>query len=195
MPTLESVLILQYDSRVLFSVYGGLKVLRPQIAKGNILFILLAAGTLLISGLVSASLNLSAQQDAQAPRPKIAVGATILNDTKGVDFSSYMRAMHDSIMRNLAAKLPESVTNGEKGLVVVRVRIQKDGSLSDDAVTLATSSGKRDMDAATLSAIRAAAPFRPLPEGYLGPNLDLKFVFYYGIPPKPPQKSTPAPAG
>ena len=64
-----------------------------------------------------------------------------------------MRAMYDSIMPNLSAKLPESVKNGQKGIVVLRARIQKDGSLSEDGVTITHSSGRDDMDAATLSAI------------------------------------------
>ena len=74
---------------------------------------------------------------------------------------------------------------------MVRVRVQKDGSLSDDAVTIVTSSGKKDMDAASVSAIRAAVPFGSFPEGYLGSNLDLKFIFFYNIP----QKSKSVPVG
>jgi len=74
---------------------------------------------------------------------------------------------------------------------VVRVRVQKDGSLSDDAVTIVTSSGKKDMDAASVSAIRAAVPFGSFPEGYLGSNLDLKFIFFYNMP----QKSKSVPVG
>ena len=82
----------------------------------------------------------------------------------------------------------------KKGIVVVRARIQKDGSLPDDAVTITTSSRKDDMDAASLNAIRAAAPFGPLPEGYSGSNLELKFAFCFNIPQKPAQKSKPVPA-
>jgi TonB family protein len=165
-------------------------------AKSNLSFVFLAAAALLISGIFSASPETSAQQEEQVPKPTISVGVTVLNSLpKGVDFEPCMRDMHSSIMRNLSAKLPESVKNGQKGIVVLRARIQNDGSLSDDAVTITTSSRKDDMDAATLNAIRAAAPCGPLPEGYSGSNLELKFAFYFNIPQKSAQKSKPVTRG
>jgi TonB family protein len=164
----------------------------PRTAKGNILVVFLAAAAFLISGSVTASPNPSTQQEQLNSPPTIAVGVTVLNSLpKGVDFESYMHNLHSSIKRNLSANLPESVVNGKKGVVVVRVRVQKDGSLSDDALTIATSSRKKDMDDASLNAIRAAAPFGRFPEGYLGSNLDLKFAFFYNIP----QKSKSGPVG
>jgi TonB family protein len=169
-------------------------VSRARTAKGDVLFIFLTAAALLLSGIASALSDASAQQ-AQVTKPITGVGVSILSDLKGVDFAPYMRAMHDSIMRNLSAKLPESVKNGQKGIVVLQVRLQKDGSLPDDAAAITHGSGRDDMDAASISAIRAAAPFGPLPEGYSASNLELKFAFYFNIPPqKPAEKSRPAPA-
>jgi len=168
----------------------------PRTAKRKSPFVFLTAAALIISGVASASPDASAQQREQAPKPTTGVGVSILSYIpKGVDFAPYMRAMYDSIMPNLSAKLPESVKNGQKGIVVLRARIQKDGSLSEDGVTITHSSGRDDMDAATLSAIRAAAPFGPLPEGYNGSNLELKFAFYFNLPPKKPdEKPRPVPA-
>jgi TonB family protein len=161
-------------------------------AKSNLLFVFLAAAALLISGISSASPGTSAQQEEQVPKSIIGIGVTVLSYLpKGADFEPYMRDMHSSIMGNLSANLPESVKNGQKGIVVLRARIQKDGSLSDDAVTITTSSRKDDMDAATLNAIRAASPFGPLPEGYSGSDLELNFAFCFNIPQKPAQKSKP----
>jgi TonB family protein len=78
---------------------------------------------------------------------------------------------------------------GEKEAVVIQVRIQKDGSLADKFVTIVSSSGEKDFDAAALSAIRTAAPFARLPEGYSGTYLDLQISFYYNTtPPEPDQK-------
>ena len=163
---------------------------RPRTAKRNVLFVFLAMAAFLISESVTASPNPSTQQEHPNPPPTIAIGVTVLNSLpKGVNFEPYLRDLHSSIKRNLTADLPESVAHGKKGVVVVRVRVQKDGSLSDDAVTIATSSGKKDIDDASLNAIRAAAPFGPFPEGYLGSNLDLNFTFFYNIPPK--SKSVP----
>jgi TonB family protein len=165
---------------------------RPQTAKRNVLFAFLAVAAFLISGGVTASPNPSTQQEHPNSPPPIAFGVTILSSLpEGVSFEAYLLGIHSSIKRSLSATLPESVANGKKGVVVVRVRVQKDGSLSDDAVTIVTSSGKKDMDAASVSAIRAAVPFGSFPEGYLGSNLDLKFIFFYNIP----QKSKSVPVG
>jgi TonB family protein len=164
-------------------------------AKGNVVISVLTATAVLLLGIASVSSAASAQQEEQAPKPKIGSAVSILSDVKGADFGPYMRAMHDSIMHSLSAKLPESVKHGQKGVVGLRGRLQKDGSFSDDSLTITTSSGKDDMDAATLSALRAAAPFGPFPEGYRGSNLELKFIFYYNLPlQKPTEKSSSVPS-
>jgi len=72
--------------------------------------------------------------------------------------------------------------------VVVQFRIQKDGSLSDKFVTIESSSGEKEFDAAALSAIRTAAPFGRLPEGYSGTYLELQISFYYYKPPPEPEQ-------
>src|SRR5256886_12069309 len=55
---------------------------------------------------------------------------------EGVDFEPYLRNLDASIGRNLLASLPKSAAKGEKGVVVVRVQIQNDGSLPDTAVRI-----------------------------------------------------------
>jgi TonB family protein len=55
-------------------------------------------------------------------------------------------------------------------------------------VTIESSSGEKEFDAAALSAIRAAAPFGRLPEGYSGDHIDLLIGFYRrNNPPLEPQ--------
>lgn len=159
---------------------------RGRTTKANVLFVFTVTAVLLISGIASVSSAASAQQEEQAPKPGIGMGVSILSDVKGADFEPYMRAMHASITHSLSARLPESVKHGQKGVVVLRGRLQKDGSFSDDGLAITTSSGKDDMDAAALSTLRAAAPFGPLPEKYPGSNLELKFVFYFNVPPQKP---------
>jgi hypothetical protein len=52
------------------------------------------------------------------------------------------------------------------------------------------------MDAVALSAIRTAAPFARLPEGYAATTLDLQFSFYYNSEPREPaQKPKVVPVG
>lgn len=71
-----------------------------------------------------------------------------------------------SIRRELVSRLPESGASGQEGTVVISVQIQKDGSVSNDDVSIVSTSGIRDMDAAAQSAIRSAAPYEHLPEVY-----------------------------
>lgn len=56
---------------------------------------------------------------------------------------------------------------------VVQAAIARDGKLSSSAVSM--SSGKKGWDAAALKAVRAAAPFDPLPAGYKYPSLEVHF--------------------
>jgi TonB family protein len=51
--------------------------------------------------------------------------------------------------------------------------------LQDGSVRVFSSSGNQDMDAAALSALRAAAPFARLPEKYSGAYLELEVRFYF----------------
>ena len=98
-------------------------------------------------------------------------GLQVLSSTEGIDFRTYLDSLYFSIRRNLLATIPESAAIGEKGIVVVRFQIQKDGTLPDKSATIVSSSGKKDMDAVAFSAIRTAAPFARLPEGYAEANL------------------------
>ena len=121
----------------------------------------------------------------------------VLSSTEGIDFT-YLDSLYFSIRRNFLATIPESAARGEKGIVVVRFQIQKDGTLPDKSATIVSSSGKKDMDAVALSAIRTAAPFARLPEGYAATTLDLQFSFFYNSEPRlpaPEQKPKVVPVG
>ena len=168
----------------------------PRTAKSNVLFVILATVAFLFSGLVMASPNLGTQQEhliSPPPQeghlippktsPPRGIGLQVLSSTEGIDFRTYLDSLYSSIRRNFLATIPESAARGEKGIVVVRFQIQKDGTLPDKSATIVSSSGKKDMDAVALSAIRTAAPFARLPEGYAPTNLDLQFSFFYNSEP------------
>src|ERR1039457_6639920 len=57
--------------------------------------------------------------------PCLVPGAEILSDTMGVDFSGYMRRLHDDIMRNWDPLIPAKAQppEGKKGIVSVRFTI------------------------------------------------------------------------
>jgi TonB family protein len=182
----------------------------PRNARSNVIFVILATVALLISGILTASPNPGTQQEHLIspppqeghlipPRPcrqQCGTGMQVLSSTEGVDFITYLDILYFSIRRNFFAKIPESAAGGEKGIVVVRFQIQKDGTLPDNSATILSSSGKKDMDAAALSAIRTAAPFARLPERYAATTLDLQFSFFYNSEPQlPAQKPKVVPVG
>ena len=106
-----------------------------------------------------------------------------VHGTEGVNLCPYVRTMLASINHKLLSSLPESASHGQEGTVLLRVQMQKDGSVPQDGITIASTSGTRDMDAAAQEAIRSAAPFGPLPEGYGKSDLLLLFrVSYVYVP-------------
>jgi TonB family protein len=88
-----------------------------------------------------------------------------------------------SVKPTLQANLPESVSSGHRGIVALRFRVLKDGTIQNDVATIEKSSGRGDMDEAAVAAIRTAAPCSPLPEAYPGRGMELRFLVFYNIKP------------
>jgi len=110
-------------------------------------------------------------------------GVTILTPTEGVDFNSYINRLLAKLKQNWIAVMPESFYLGDKGIVAISFRINRDGSFSAESLSIDRTSGKEPLDTAAASAIRATSPFEPLPPQFKGPNLDLRIGFYYNIRP------------
>lgn len=115
--------------------------------------------------------------------PGAGSGMTILTDTEGVDFNSYMRRLHDIVMKNWSAVLPESFYMGDKGVVVITFHIDRDGSIHVTEPVLERTSGKEALDRAVMSAIHSSVPFEPLPTEFKGPFIELRAAFYYNLQP------------
>ena len=115
------------------------------------------------------------------------MGFKVLSPTEGIDFRPYLSTLVNSLAARFRAQIPKSAVVGEKGVVVVRVRIQKDGALSDNFVTVASTSGQDEVDAAALNLVRTAAPFQRLPEAFSGTYIDLQIRFYIGNKPREPE--------
>jgi len=180
----------------------------PRTTKDNVLLVFFVSAAFLISGIATASPSPSRQEGYfnsppheghMIPAPsgqEFPITLEVLSSVPDkVNLKSYLDRLYSSVRRNLLAKLPESALDGEKGVVIVRVHVQKDGSLPQGGVRIVSSTGKKDMNVAAQSAIQTAAPFGPLPED-LGPTLDLVFTFYYkSIPQDRPQKPKVVPVG
>jgi TonB family protein len=126
--------------------------------------------------------------DSTGNTPGAAMGPIeLLTPTEGLDFNPFMRSSYLSIKREWFAGMPPSVEKGEKGIVVIQFEVQQDGKLPDDSLRVKASSGKKELDNASLNAIRNAAPFDHLPSKFSQPLVDLRMTFYYNVaPPKKP---------
>jgi outer membrane biosynthesis protein TonB len=116
-----------------------------------------------------------------SPGP-VRAGAQILSDTQGVDFTAYLRRIVADTRRNWEPLIPEEVQAPlmKKGIVGVRFSILPDGQIGDMA--LETKSGDVALDKAAWYAITSEGQFPPLPRAYHGPQLDLRFNFFYNQP-------------
>ena len=75
----------------------------------------------------------------------------------------------------------------KSGKVSIEFVILSDGHVT--GMKIVDGSGSVSMDRAAWGGITASSPFTPLPAEYKGPNLALRFHFYYN--PKKPESANP----
>jgi outer membrane biosynthesis protein TonB len=114
--------------------------------------------------------------------PTAGNAVTILTPTEGVDFNSYLTRLIARVKQNWYAVMPESAYMGDKGIVAITFRINRDGSFPGENFNLERTSGKDPLDTAAMSAIRTSNPFDPLPPQFKGPFIELRFIFFYNTP-------------
>jgi len=123
---------------------------------------------------------------AMTPPPRasgpLQAGTQILSDTQGVDFSDYMRRLHDIIQRNWGPLIPEEVNPpiSKRGRTGIRFTILPDGQIGD--MKLENPSGDVALDRAAWGAITSSGQLPPLPKAFHGPDLDLRVGFFYNEP-------------
>jgi len=124
-------------------------------------------------------------QSVESPRPrsKVGYGLQILTPTNGVDFTQFEKHLLAAVKAKWFAKMPESAMMGEKGMVVVRFGIQKDGTLTSQPPIVENPSKIKELDTAAIDAVRSAAPFDHLPDAFDGPSIELRLGFFYNIRP------------
>lgn len=109
-------------------------------------------------------------------------GAEILSDTMGVDFSGYMRRLHNDIVHNWNPLIPAEANPPEnkKGVVSIRCTILPDGRIG--GMKLEKSSGDLAFDHAAWYAVTSEGKFPPLPREFHGPLVELRLGFFYNTP-------------
>lgn len=109
-------------------------------------------------------------------------GYQILTPTEGVDFSDYMQRVLENIRRNWYAVMPQSALLGDRGRVMLKFRINSDGSVPNGDPEREMSSGKEPLDRAAISSIRSSNPFEPLPPAFHGPFIEIRIIYLYNLP-------------
>jgi hypothetical protein len=109
-------------------------------------------------------------------------GLEMLTPDQGVDFTSYLQRVHDTIERNWFAVMPPSVELGDRGIVVLVFRIMRDGGVPAGEPSIQQNSGKEPLDRAAYSSVRASNPFERLPAQFSGPYIELRCTYLYNIP-------------
>ncbi len=132
------------------------------------------------------SKDLPSQSSGSASKnQELRAGIEVLTYTEGVDFNAYLRGLYLSVRDKWRASMPQSVLLGQQGINSVQFRVLQDGKVPEDSLRLVSSSEKKDLDEASLRAIRKAAPFGHLPEKFSQPFIELRMTFYYNVgPPK-----------
>jgi TonB family protein len=156
---------------------------RAQITCVAVIFTIMSS--VMVAGTLGRIRQVTAEQSTKTERHPD--GLQILTPHEGVDFTAFSTDLSKTVKRNWWAKMPVEAKGKEgaegsaaKGKVVIRIRIQKDGGLG--GVLVEASSGKKPLDDAAVSAIRASAPFEHLPESFKGSNIELRLTFFYNMP-------------
>ena len=103
------------------------------------------------------------------------IGAAFSENAVGdVDFGPYMREVQRHIKRNW-----NPPRKNEPYTVIVRYKINKDGTCP--SVRIVQSSGIRECDEAAIAAVKKTAPFKPLPSGFKGNDVEVEFTFDYKV--------------
>lgn len=103
----------------------------------------------------------------------------ITTDTQGVDFGPYMQRVVRDVTQNWNNLIPLAAVPPllKKGKVCIEFAITKNGQIA--GLRYVSGSGDLAFDRAAYGGIAASSPFQPLPTGFYGQYLGLRFTFFY----------------
>jgi TonB family protein len=104
---------------------------------------------------------------------------TILSDTLGVDFGSWLRLVYYRVRDNWYAVIPELIRSGTKGKVVIIFDIHSNGRIEN--LQVVRSSGLSPYDRAAVSSLKLSEPFPSFPHAFKGEILTLQFSYLYNM--------------
>ncbi len=101
------------------------------------------------------------RHEGMPPEPQAAAPSPFQNPAEAATRSRALDAYFWQVVRKFSQYLPDLREKNEGGTVVIRLVIGRDGRLIDAGIT--RSSGVAALDRGMIEAIRAAAPYPPLP--------------------------------
>jgi TonB family protein len=107
--------------------------------------------------------------------PAYGVDVYILTSQKDVDFLPLMRQILKGVER------PGDTGTTDRGKVVVRFAVNRDGSVFNDAIAIETSSNNAAIDRSAVDAVRRAAPFKGVPKRFKGTVVDVRISFEHNV--------------
>jgi TonB family protein len=149
-----------------------------------LVLVLTASASFQAGGAASSPKASSPQTSDSEKKPQTLGSLEMLTPTEGVDFGPYLHGVFVAIRKQWFANMPDSVRNGEQGWNEVEICILQDGTVPKDGMEFSERSKKRDLDEATLKAVRLAAPYGKLPDQFTGPQIVLRLRFSYNIIPQ-----------
>jgi outer membrane biosynthesis protein TonB len=110
---------------------------------------------------------------------RASVGGISIN-TMAWDFAPYLLDLKHRIKQHWIPPLAFTALGAIHGYTKINFRIYLDGSM--EGLTITESKGHDSLHRSSGNAIKGAAPFRPLPDDFPEPYLDITFGFYYLLP-------------
>lgn len=120
-----------------------------------------------------------------AQHPGAGGGATILSDTQGVDFNSWLQRWYFETEHTWDPLIPDEVNPPiyKQGQVQIRFKVAPNGRVIDGSMVLEGRSGDTALDRAAWGAITGSS-YPPLPREFHGPYIELRAVFMYNMKPQ-----------
>lgn len=133
---------------------------------------------LLNPALPQATVDRYQQEWRSKSRPDVAEGEAIWLDTEIDILNSFFKRFRDNIY-NVWNYPPRSAERGEKGVCLLKITINRDGSVA--SVEAVDKSGFATLDREAIAAVYRGAPYGALPASYSGDDLQIMAYFEYKL--------------
>jgi TonB family protein len=142
----------------------------------------LFATALYLSAQPIARNDISQPSSNYSPAPGTWMALELMTQVGDTAFDKYLQTLYLSVKKSWMLNMPDSAQLGERGQDEVEFQVLQDGTVPKDSIKLSVSSRKKDLDEASLRAIRKAGPFDHLPDKFMGRLIDVQITFGYNVP-------------